>query len=316
MASPARAVAPEPTWRAEGPTRNEAFSSGVSWPAVFAGAFAAAALSLILLALGTGLGFSAVSPWANTGVSGTAIGSAAIVWLILMQIISWSLGGYLAGRLRTKWTAIHTDEVYFRDTAHGFLVWGVGTVLTAAFLASAASAMIGGVARGGASAAGTTAGISAAEGAGRTADPSAYFIDSLLRTPPPSTTVEPNQVLSPTSTVPPSGSAQYSSAANSAATRGEVAVIFANDLRQGNLAPEDKTYLGQVVAARAGISQADAEQRVANTFAQMQQAADAARRAVAHTSLWIFLALLIGAFCASVAATFGGAQRDQVVVVR
>ncbi len=185
MASPVRAVAQETPWRAEGPTKNEAYSSGVSWPAVFAGAFAAAALSLILLALGTGLGFSAVSPWANSGASAPAMGGAAIVWLILMQIIAWSMGGYLAGRLRTKWTAIHTDEVYFRDTAHGFLVWGVGTVLTAAFLASAAAAMIGGVARGGASAAGTTAGISAAEGAARTTDPSTYFIDSLLRTPPP-----------------------------------------------------------------------------------------------------------------------------------
>ena len=168
MASPVRAVAQETPWRAEGPIKNEAYSSGVSWPAVFAGAFAAAALSLILLALGTGLGFSAVSPWANSGASAPAMGGAAIVWLILMQIIAWSMGGYLAGRLRTKWTAIHTDEVYFRDTAHGFLVWGVGTVLTAAFLASAAAAMIGGVARGGASAAGTTAGVSAAEGAART----------------------------------------------------------------------------------------------------------------------------------------------------
>jgi hypothetical protein len=125
--------------------------------------------------------------------------------------------------------------------------------------------------------------------------------------------VEPNQVLSPTATVPPSGSAQYA-AANSAATRGEVATIFANDLRQGNLPPEDKTYVAQVVAARTGVSESDAEQRVTNTFTQMQQAVDAARRAVAHTSLWIFLALLIGAFCASVAATFGGAQRDQVAV--
>src|ERR1700677_2773597 len=141
MASPVRAVAQETPWRAEGPIKNEAYSSGVSWPAVFAGAFAAAALSLILLALGTGLGFSAVSPWANSGASAPAMGGAAIVWLILMQIIAWGMGGYLAGRLRTKWTAIHTDEVYFRDTAHGFLVWGVGTVLTAAFLASAAAAV-------------------------------------------------------------------------------------------------------------------------------------------------------------------------------
>src|ERR1700687_4955150 len=123
--------------------KNEAYSSGVSWAAVIGGAFVAAALFLILLALGTGLGFSSVSPWSNGGVSASASGTAAIVWLILMQIISSSMGGYLAGRLRTKWAHIHTDEVYFRDTALGFLAWAVALVITAAFLASAAALMVG-----------------------------------------------------------------------------------------------------------------------------------------------------------------------------
>src|SRR5277367_5499819 len=122
-------------------------SSGVSWGAVIAGAFVAAALSLALLALGAGIGFSAVSPWANVGASATAIGWTAIFWIVLMQIISSSLGGYLAGRLRTKWARVHTHEVYFRDTAHGFLVWAVGLVIAAAFLASAA-ASVGRSARG------------------------------------------------------------------------------------------------------------------------------------------------------------------------
>src|SRR6202046_3679100 len=130
---------------------DEANSSGVSWAAVIGGAFVSAALSLILLALGTGLGFSAVSPWSNTGVSASTIGKGAILWLILMQVIGSLMGGYLAGRLRTKWTKIHSDEVYFRDTAHGFLAWAVALVITAAFLASAAASMAGGAARLGAS---------------------------------------------------------------------------------------------------------------------------------------------------------------------
>jgi hypothetical protein len=304
-------TAQTPVWRGDGPAKNETLASGVSWPAVFAGAFAAAALSLILLALGTGLGFSAVSPWANTGASASAIGGGAIVWMILMQIVAWGLGGYLAGRLRTKWASIHTDEVYFRDTAHGFLVWAVGLVITAAFLASAAAAMMGGAARGGVNAAATTSGIPAAEGAGRATDPNAYFIDAMLRTTLSAVAASPTDA---NGAAPANGNA-LNAAVNGVALHNEVALIFANALRQGNLSPEDKTYLGQVVAARTGISESDAEQRVANAFTQIQQAADTARKTIAHTSLWIFLALLIGAFCASLAATFGGAQRDHVVVL-
>jgi hypothetical protein len=89
--------------------------------------------------IGNGLGFSAVSPWSNNGASAAAIGSGAIVWLILTQVLASALGGYLGGRLRTKWTGVHTDEVYFRDTAHGLLVWAVGMVITAGFLASSAA---------------------------------------------------------------------------------------------------------------------------------------------------------------------------------
>src|ERR1700722_12681735 len=85
---------------------NEANSSGVSWAAVIAGGLVTAALSLILLALGTGLGLSSISFWSNAGMSSTTIGAAAILWLILMQIMSSSMGGYLAGRLRTKWANI------------------------------------------------------------------------------------------------------------------------------------------------------------------------------------------------------------------
>src|ERR1041385_7494800 len=87
--------------------RNETHFSGVSWSAVIAGAFVAAAVYLVLLALGAGLGLSSISPWSNRGLSITAVGSAAIVWLILIEVIACALGGYLTGRLRTKWTLVH-----------------------------------------------------------------------------------------------------------------------------------------------------------------------------------------------------------------
>ena len=109
-------------------------ASGVSWASIFAGAAAAASLSLILLILGVGFGFPAISPWFHSGSSTTAIGLASILWLTFSQIAASGLGGYLAGRLRIKWVTVHTDEVYFRDTAHGFLAWAIATLATAALL--------------------------------------------------------------------------------------------------------------------------------------------------------------------------------------
>lgn len=275
-------------------------SSGVSWGAVIAGAFVAAALSLALLALGTGIGMSSISPWANSGAAAGKVGAGAIIWFVLMELIAFSIGGYLAGRLRTKWVNVHTHEVYFRDTAHGFLVWAVGTVLTAAFLTSAAAAMLGGAAKAGASAAETSAATGSQDGAGQ----NGYFVDALLRSNGAaiaSTTASGT----PTSTLAP----------DNASARGEVGAILANALRQGNIPAADKTYLAQMIATRTGISESDAERRVDDTFAQAQQAADTTRKAIAHSMYWTFLAQLVGAFFASVFATVGGKERDRVPVI-
>jgi hypothetical protein len=286
-AVPALVVSREPGF-AETPVKNEAPSSGVSWPAVLAGAFAAAALSLSLLALGTGIGLSSVSPWSNVGASASAVSIGAIVWLIVTQIIAATMGGYLAGRLRTKWVNIHTDEVYFRDTAHGFLVWAVGLVITAAFLASAATSLVGGGAQVGA----ITSGKATSDQVdGQVSDPSEYFVNTLFRSDRP---------------VPDSSDTSI---------RAEAGNIFAYALRQKDIPAPDKTYLARLVAARTGISQTDAEQRVSEVLTQARQAADTARKAIAHTLYWTFLALLIGAFCASFAATIGGKQRDHVVAI-
>jgi hypothetical protein len=122
-------------------TPTEAKGSGVSWAAVAAGAFAATALWLILLALGAGMGLSSVSPFG--GASDRAVSIGGILFLCITEIISGGVGGYLAGRLRTKWVDLHNDEVYFRDTAHGFLAWGTGLVMAAAFLTASTAGMLG-----------------------------------------------------------------------------------------------------------------------------------------------------------------------------
>src|ERR1035437_9091624 len=121
----------------------EATTSAVAWPAIIAGAFTAAAVSLTLLLLGSGFGLASISPWAHSGVSAVTFTATTAIWLIVMQWIASGVGGYLTGRLRSKWVSMHTDEVFFRDTAHGFLAWALATVFTAIFLASAISSVIG-----------------------------------------------------------------------------------------------------------------------------------------------------------------------------
>ena len=322
--------------------KNESVLSGVSWAAVAGGAFVAAAMALILLALGAGLGLTSVSPWAGMGASAATIGVATIVWIVLMQVISSSLGGYVAGRLRTKWVDVHTDEVFFRDTAHGFLVWAVGLVIGAALLGSAAKSLVGAAAEVGGSAVATAVTATAAAGGGAAAgnalqgrgatDGNAYFVDTLFRNDrgadanttagtPADTTIPNTNGTSTTGTMSTAPTASFMRGAD-AGTRAEVTRIFANGLTSAEFPAADRTYLVQLVAQRTGLSQAEADRRVTNVLSQAQQAkvkaqeaADQARKAAAHLAFWTFFALLCGAFAASYSATIGGRQRDGVVRV-
>jgi hypothetical protein len=260
--------------------KNEASSSGVSWAAVIGGAFVAASLSLILLSLGTGLGLSAVSPWSHNGASAAAIGAGAIAWLIVTQVAASALGGYLGGRLRTKWTNVHTDEVYFRDTAHGLLVWAVGMVITAGFLASAAASFAGG----------ERTAIDFNAGQNASLDTNAYFVDTLLRGNGPTT------------------------GTTDASERTEVSRTFAHDLQQGAMPDGDRAYLAQLVSARTGLNSSESDKRVTAIFSEIQKSTDRARKALAHLSLWLFVGLLSGAFSASYCGTVGGKQRDHLPV--
>ena len=293
-------------------------ASAVSWGAIVAGAAAAAALSLIMLMLGIGLGLSSVSPWAHHGVSAATFGVSAILWITFSQIVASGMGGYLAGRLRTRWLAVHTDEVYFRDTAHGFLAWAVASLATAALLTSvigsmvsggiqAAASVAGGVATAAASAAGPRMSKSDDDGG-----PMGYLVDSLFR----------KDVNAAAAASAPAGSGAMSGHdAGPAVAATEVARIFMNDIRSGPLPADDVRYVGQVVAQRTGLTQQAAEKRVSDTYARVQaklrdaetaakDAAEKGRKASAYATLWLFISLLIGAFCASLAATYGGRRRD------
>jgi hypothetical protein len=254
----------------------EASVSAVSWAAVIGGAFVTAALTLILLALGAGAGLSSLSPWSTAGAEPSAVKTAALIWITITEIISAGLGGYMAGRLRTKWTGVHGDEVHFRDTAHGFLVWAVALVVSGALLTTAAGAMVGAASR---------ASSETRADAVRTT-PNDYFIDSLFRSSQP---------------IP----------ANAAALHEQASVIFVHSLAQRGMSDSDKNYLADQVAAATGVDRGEAGQRVSDAFLQAQQTADAARKAAAHGLYWLFVASLIGAFCASYAALLGGRQRDR-----
>jgi hypothetical protein len=282
----------------------EGSGAGVSWSAVLAGALAAAALSFILLILGVGLGLSALSPWSYNDAP---IGKSAIIWVAFMQLASAGIGGYLAGRLRTRWANVHGDEVYFRDTAHGLLAWAVATLLTAALMAGAVRAAISGAIDAGSGVATATATVAAGAGAGVAATaaraPGAYYSDMLLRsdTPVPDT--------------------------DNGALRAEIGRIMMQPANGPSLAVDDRQYLARLIAKRTGMEQADAERRVDDVYARMvkartdaenaaRAAADKARKAGALSALWMFFALLLGAFVASMAATFGGKLRDDVPALR
>jgi hypothetical protein len=199
---------------------------------------------------------------------------------VVVAMLSSSIGGYLAGRLRSRWIGIHGDEVYFRDTAHGFIAWAFATVIGAALLASPASSLIGGAANGVARGATTTA---------SQAGPMDGYVDMLLRSNAPAA---PN-------------------AGNASESRGELVRLFTSSFRNGSdLKPADREYVSKVVAARTGLSQADADKRVNDVVIQAKSDMDAARKAAAQLAFWLTASLLIGAFCASLAATEGGGLRD------
>jgi hypothetical protein len=272
----------------------ESSYSAVSWPAVIAGALVALAISLVIVTLGAGFGLASLSPWPNAGASAPTFAISTAIGLIVIHWIASATGGYITGRLRTKWAGVHTHEVFFRDTAHGLLAWALATVVGAILLTSVVASVVGG----GVHAAATVAGA-AAQGAGQAATQgvtgvSAYDVDSLFRSDRPD----------------PGANPQLSDA--------QASRILASGLATGDVPAADRTYLAQLVATRTGLSQPDARKRVDDVIARekaadekAKQVANAARKAASELAIFTALAMLIGAFVACAAAAYGGSLRDE-----
>jgi hypothetical protein len=272
----------------------ESISSSISWGAIFGGAFAAAGISMLLVTLGTGMGLAAAGP--STGGATTFTVTMAI-WMIIVQWLSSGMGGYMAGRLRTKWTGSHTPEIFFRDTAHGFLSWAVAAVLGATLLAAAAGSAAHSSAQMAAASVisqsiDESRGEDGGSAAGWTNDPLAYYVDSLFRSNTPNAEPVNNTV------------------------RAETLQIIGRTVEQGGvkdavMPPADKAYLARRISERTGISPPEAEARIDDTLKQIRDGLNEARKATSALSFFTFFSLLIGAFIACVAAALGGRHRDE-----
>lgn len=271
----------------------ESRGSAMSWGAILGGAIATLALTVVLVAAMTGLGLTMISPWPNSGASPVTFTVAAGIGLIVIQWLTAAFGGYVTGRLRAKWVAVHTHEVFFRDSAHGFLSWATASVIGAALVGSISAAAIGTGTR-----AAATVAAGAAQGGAVAASqmlPSQqYGLDTLFRGTKPDM------------------------AASSADTRAETGRILAHGLLETEFPAADKTYLAGMIATRTGIPPAEAQKRIDDLVAQAKAAevkarevADKARKSAAAAAIFTAIAMLIGAFIASVTAAFGGHQRDE-----
>jgi hypothetical protein len=267
--------------------------SAISWPAILGGATAAASLSLILMVVGTGLGLASVSPWANTGISAKGFDIGTVAWIIVTPTIASTIGGYLCGRLRTRWLQTHTDEVRFRDAAHGFLAWAAATIMTVAIFAVTVNLFIQRI-----------------PPLGMVQDlaiPTEYYTNKLFRKTSITT-------------------AEQTSLQTQAAALTESNRIFAKSLSTGQVAKDDLIYLTQQIRIHGGISEAEADKRLRTTFsdaqAQLEEGAamakrgfDEARKTSAYASMWFIVSLLCSAVAACFAATLGGKRRDNEQLV-
>jgi hypothetical protein len=280
--------------------------SYLDWGPVFAGAIAAAAISFLLLTFGGAIGLSLASPWPYAGASAFAIMVAVAWWTVMVQIGSFAAGGYLAGRLRARWEDASADEVRFRDGAHGFMVWALGILVGAIVLGLTAGATFQTAVQSISSIGSTAIAGSTAGGYG----PSDYAVDYLLRAPatPPVPSSTANQ---------PATATQQSSPASANDLREETSRIFASALANEELSASDRDYLTQLVAARTGLSPADAQKRVDEAIGELtrleieaRKQLDAARKTAIVAGFLAAASLLAACAAACAGAALGGRHRD------
>jgi hypothetical protein len=270
------------------------------------GAVLAAAISFVLLTFGAAIGLSATSPWPNSGVSTKLIATLALLWAMMQQIGAFMVGGYVAGRMRSRWREPTQHEVEFRDGLHGGLVWAVGIVIAAALVMATAGA----AAKTGADLAGKAAGAVAVSAG----DPMDAVLDSMLR---PATVAQAASSSGPAAAAtPPAAAAARARGVGGDESRSEMARLLASAVASGSLSEQNRNYLTQLVAQRSGLSQPEAERRVNEAFTAAREAADKARKAAILTGFVTAASLIVSFGAAWWAAMRGGQHRDNAIPAR
>jgi MFS family permease len=250
----------------------------LQWTPVVAGSFVAAAVSVILIAFGTAIGFSIVSSSPTWRDTSSALALASGLYLLLAALVSFGFGGYVAGRLRERWTtSAHSDVVEFRDGVHGLLAWAIAVMITGLVAAASAASVA------------SKAIPPATSPEATTGEPLiAYELDRLFRG----------------ERRPAGGDLNY--------TRAEAGrILLAATGRQG-ITPDDRAYLVRLVASNTGIALPDAERRVADAIAGATTAVHKARRSAVILGFSVAVSLLIGAAAAWYTSCVGGRYRDGV----
>lgn len=248
--------------------------SYVDWSCALGGATLAAAISSLLLAFGSGLGLSLLSPWPSERMNSTLFGIIMIVWTVFVPLLAFAVGGYFAGRLRRPWQNLATDEVAFRDAAHGALVWAAGIVIGAVIMAMLASG---------------AANVAMPIAANMTTAPAmSRLVDELFRTEKPI-----DEAMR--------------------ATREEAQrLVGTTGVR--TLSEPDQIYLASLVARSTGLPAVDAAKRVNDVVAQSRSTAETARKAGIVAAFFTAATLLMGLAVAWFAARKGGEHRDKVSI--
>jgi hypothetical protein len=258
-----------------GETASQARNSHFQWPAIFAGAVAAAGLSFTLHAFATGIGLSVLSTAPTWRDSNALYWIVCGLYLLFVSISAFAVGGYVAGRMRSPLN-IDTPETEFRDGMHGIVTWGLAILMTAALalgagaIASQAAAPSGGSNGASQSIAGEN--IIASE------------LDELFRA----------------QRVP----------AEITYRRTEAARILLKSSSHNGVPDEDRRYLTLVVASSTGIGAEEAASRVNHEIDASTRELRRARIAAVLQAFFIGAALLVGAAVAWFTATEGGRDRE------
>jgi hypothetical protein len=252
--------------------------SYVEWSAVLAGAVVALAITFVLLTFGSAVGLSAVSPWTSTERTVTSVSIGAGFWMLLVHIWAFACGGYISGRMRYRWNDSTQNEAEFRDDAHGLLVWAAAVTFGATIAAMTLISTGQSVVQGAATAAGNNASTIT-----QTA------VDTMFRAA--ARPAAPNAPVDD--------------------TRGEATRILTRSAAAGEVTQADRTYLTQLVSARTGLPQPEAEKRVNDTIAQATDATNKARKTGIMLGFITAATLLVGAVAAWWGAGMGGKHRDE-----